>query len=191
METWYSRFGKSAFDLAGAVILIVLLAPAMILIAIVNYFDQGTILFIQTRIGKGNKPFRIYKFKTVLLKDRRQVITPFANFLRAHGLDETPQLFNVIRGDMSLVGPRPLFPDYLSFYTSEELRRHRVKPGITGTAQINGGNDLSWDEKLRMDLYYVSNASFAMDVKILFQSIARIFKNSKHWDVKPLSEERV
>lgn len=162
----------------------------MIIVAVVNYFDQGQVFFRQERIGRSNRPFWIIKFKTVKIKDGRQVVSPFAGFLRSHSLDEIPQLFNVLQGDMSLVGPRPLLPEYLDYYSPQEQKRHLVRPGITGLAQINGGNNLSWEEKFQLDVAYVDQMSLKKDIGIFLKSFSYIFKKSSHWDVMPLNVAR-
>lgn len=190
MGRFYQKKGKRLFDIGGALAILCIFFPLMIVVAAINCFDQRCVFFRQARLGRDDKPFRILKFKTVKIINGKPAITPFANFLRSHSLDEIPQLFNVLSGEMSLVGPRPLFPEYLPYYSQEEKKRHHIKPGITGSAQINGGNDLSWDEKLRLDLYYVQNYSLMMDLKILLWSLTRIFTSTKHWDVRLLSEER-
>ena len=135
-----------------------------------------SLLFRQTRIGLQGKPFTLYKFKTMrdpvpgqdALATDAVRMTPFGRFLRATSLDELPTLWNVIKGDMRLVGPRPLLPEYLPLYTPEQMRRHEVKPGITGWAQVNGRNAISWEEKFRLDVWYVDNRTFLLDLRILW-----------------------
>ncbi len=141
-----------------------------------------SLLFPQLRIGLNGKPFTLYKFKT--MRDLRAGedafatdalrITRFGRFLRATSLDELPSLWNVLRGDMALVGPRPLLPEYLSLYTPEQMRRHSVKPGITGWAQINGRNAISWEEKFRLDVWYVDNRSLWLDLRILWMTLWQV-----------------
>ena len=144
------------------------------------------IFFVQKRIGYQNKPFYIIKLKTMrelrgkdgdLLPDEKRV-TIIGRFLRKTSLDELPQLINVLKGNMRLVGPRPLLPEYLPLYNPQQLKRHNVKPGITGWAQINGRNSLTWQEKFELDIWYVENRSFALDVKILWLTFLKIFKKS-------------
>ena len=139
-------------------------------------------LFHQPRIGLHGKPFMLYKLKTMrdpqpgedpLATDATR-ITRFGRFLRATSLDELPTLWNVLRGDMALVGPRPLLPEYLPLYTPEQMRRHEVKPGITGWAQVNGRNAISWEEKFRLDVWYVDNRSFWLDCKILWMTVWQV-----------------
>lgn len=142
------------------------------------------VFFRQTRPGKEGAPFEMIKFRTMLdavdknghsLPDDRR-ITPFGQFLRSTSLDELPELWNVLKGDMSLVGPRPLLMEYLPLYSSEQYRRHNVRPGVTGWAQVNGRNALSWDEKFRLDVWYVDNQSFWLDMKILFLTVQKVVK---------------
>ncbi len=184
------KYVKRILDVVGALMLLVILSPVMFIIIIITYFDQPQVFFKQLRIGKSEKPFAILKFHTIIYKNEGPVITPFADFLRSHSLDELPQLINVIKGEMSLVGPRPFFPDYLSYYTEEEKKRHQVKPGITGLAQVTGGNRISWQQKLQLDLLYVKSISLKLDMEILFKSFGYVFKKSNHWDVVPLTIER-
>ena len=140
------------------------------------------ILFRQTRIGLNGRPFTLYKFKTMRdprpgedrLANDAVRLTRFGRFLRTTSLDELPSLWNVLRGDMRLVGPRPLLPEYLPLYTPEQLRRHEVKPGITGWAQVNGRNAISWAEKFRLDVWYVDNRSFWLDLKILWLTVWQV-----------------
>ncbi|MGD2147264.1 MAG: sugar transferase, partial [Anaerolineae bacterium] len=143
--------------------------------------SSGPIIFQQERPGVGGQPFTIYKFRTMtddrddlgnLLPDAKR-LTPFGRFLRSSSLDELPELFNVLKGEMSLVGPRPLRMSYLPHYTQEQVRRHEVKPGITGWAQVNGRNQLSWQEKLEMDAWYVDNRSLLLDVRILLMTLGQ------------------
>lgn len=142
------------------------------------------VFFWQTRPGKEGVPFKMIKFRTMLdaadeqgnpLHDNLR-ITPFGQFLRSTSLDELPELWNVLKGDMSLVGPRPLLMEYLPLYSAEQYRRHKVRPGVTGWAQVNGRNALSWDEKFRMDVWYVDNQSFWLDMKILLLTILKVVK---------------
>jgi lipopolysaccharide/colanic/teichoic acid biosynthesis glycosyltransferase len=147
--------------------------------------NKGTPFFFQTRPGKNEKLFKIIKFKTMtdardakgeLLPDKER-ITWIGNIIRKTSLDEIPQLLNVIKGDMALVGPRPLLPEYLPLYDEEQKKRHLVKPGITGWAQVNGRNAISWKEKFKYDVWYVENQSFLLDVKILFLTVKKVFKS--------------
>ncbi len=174
---------KRLFDLLFSLFLLVLLLPLFILLAVLVYIDLGSpVLFRQQRPGLQGKPFTFYKFRTMnngtnengrLMPDENR-LTGFGRFLRGTSLDELPQLFNVIRGDMSLVGPRPLLMEYLDLYTDEQMRRHEVRPGITGWAQVNGRNAITWEEKFSLDLWYVDNRSFLLDIRIILLTIARI-----------------
>ena len=147
-------------------------------------FNKGQCFFIQERPGKNERVFKLYKFKTMLdlydsnglpLQDKDR-ITPIGSIMRKTSLDELPQLFNVLLGDMSLIGPRPLLTEYLSLYSIEEKKRHNVKPGITGWAQVNGRNSLTWKEKFKLDLYYVNNYNFWLDTKILGLTLLKVIK---------------
>ena len=179
------RFLKRLFDVLVAFLGIVFFSPVLLIIALlVRFFHGSPILFKQERPGYKGKPFFIYKFRTMtnrlapdgsLLPDAERM-TRFGHFLRATSLDELPELFNVLRGEMSLVGPRPLLMHYLPLYNDEQMRRHDVLPGITGWAQINGRNDISWDEKFKLDLWYVDNQTFWLDIKILWLTFSKVFK---------------
>ncbi len=176
----YRHLGKRGFDLVIAGAMLVLLSPILVLLAIaVHYFHGPPILFRQVRPGFHGRPFMLLKFRTmseerneegVLLSDAQR-LTRFGRFLRDASLDELPELINVIRGDMSLVGPRPLLMEYLDLYTEEQRARHDVRPGITGWAQINGRNTLNWEEKFILDLWYKDHLSFSLDLSILLQTL--------------------
>ena len=180
---FYKTAGKRLFDLLISVIAFVLLCAIFILVTVFLYFaNQGKPFFVQTRPGKKGKLFSILKFKTmndkcddhgVLLPDALR-LTLIGAFVRKTSLDEIPQLLNVIKGEMSLIGPRPLLPEYLSLYSKEQARRHEVKPGITGWAQVNGRNAISWDQKFKLDVYYVDNVSFWLDLKIVFLTLKKV-----------------
>ncbi len=175
---------KRFLDLLVAILGLILFFPLNLLLALIIRLKLGSpILFTQTRPGLHGKPFRMIKFRTMtnacnangeLLPDSIR-LTPFGKFLRTTSLDELPELWNVLKGDMSLVGPRPLLMEYLSFYTLEQARRHEIRPGITGWAQINGRNAISWEEKFKLDVWYVDNQSFWLDLKILFLTIKKVF----------------
>jgi lipopolysaccharide/colanic/teichoic acid biosynthesis glycosyltransferase len=176
---------KRFFDLLVSLLLMILLSPLMLVIAILVRIKLGRpVLFSQARPGLHGKLFNIYKFRTMrdlygpdgqLLPDGER-LTSFGRFLRASSLDELPELFNVIKGEMSLVGPRPLLPAYLERYTPEQARRHDVLPGITGWAQINGRNALSWEDKFKLDLWYVDHHSLWVDLKILVITLWKAIK---------------
>ncbi|PWH13254.1 MAG: hypothetical protein DDG59_14605 [Anaerolineae bacterium] len=176
---------KRLFDLVLSTLLIVILSPVLLATALLVWLVHGSpVIFRQQRPGYLGKPFICYKFRT--MKDRRdeqgnllpdeQRLTALGKFLRSTSLDELPELFNVLRGEMSLVGPRPLLMQYLDRYTPEQARRHEVLPGITGWAQINGRNALSWEEKFRLDVWYVDHWSFWLDLKILALTIIKVLR---------------
>lgn len=176
---------KRLFDVFIAVLGLLILAPILLILAFfVRIFHGTPIFFVQTRPGYRGKPFKIRKFRTMtnrsapdgsLLPDAER-LTRFGRFLRSTSLDELPELLNVLRGEMSLVGPRPLLMQYLPLYNDEQMRRHEMLPGITGWAQINGRNAISWQEKFVLDVWYVDNWSFWLDVKILWLTLAKVFK---------------
>ena len=180
---WYRRWGKRSLDVVLSGLALCLLLPFMALIASLIFLTLGTpILFRQRRPGLHGKPFTLYKFRTMtderdeqgnLLPDEQR-LTRLGRFLRSTSLDELPELWNVLKGDMSLVGPRPLLMEYLPLYTPEQFRRHEVKPGITGWAQINGRNALTWEEKFKLDVWYVDHLSFFLDMKILFLTLWKV-----------------
>ena len=174
---------KHSFDFIVSFLLIILLSPILIIIAmIIKITSKGPVFFIQKRIGFRNKPFNLIKFRTMSIKhDSKGYLLPnhmrinsFGRFLRSTSLDEIPELINVLKGEMSLVGPRPLLDKYLPLYSDEQLRRHEVKPGITGWAQVNGRNALSWKEKFKYDVYYVDNNDFLLDMKIMWLTIKKV-----------------
>jgi lipopolysaccharide/colanic/teichoic acid biosynthesis glycosyltransferase len=182
----YKHFIKPLLDVFTALIGLILLSPifigVVILLAIAN---NGRPFFFQTRPGKDEHLFKIIKFKTMndkkdkdgnLLPDAKR-LTGIGKFVRKTSLDEIPQLLNVLKGDMSLVGPRPLLPEYLPLYNEEQRKRHQVKPGITGWAQVNGRNALSWEGKFEKDVDYVMNQSFRFDLKILFLTLKKVVKS--------------
>ncbi len=180
----YNSFLKYEIDIVIALIGFVILSPLLVLVTIGLFFaNQGTPFFFQTRPGKNGTLFKILKFKTmndkkdakgVLLSDAER-LTPVGAFIRKTSLDEIPQLLNVLKGDMSLVGPRPLLVEYLPLYSEEQSLRHKVRPGITGWAQVNGRNAISWNEKFKLDVWYVRNQSFLLDIKILFLTVKKVF----------------
>lgn len=176
---------KRLFDLVVAFVALVVLSPVLLVLAIMIRRRLGSpILFRQVRPGLHGKPFEMIKFRTMReavdadgkpLPDSER-LTDFGRFLRATSLDELPELWNVFKGNMSLVGPRPLLMEYLEYYTEEESLRHEVSPGITGLAQINGRNTITWEDKLRLDVDYVKNRSFWFDIKIIFKTILKVLK---------------
>jgi lipopolysaccharide/colanic/teichoic acid biosynthesis glycosyltransferase len=172
----YRRFGKRLFDLVLVIPSLIVLSPVIALVAVAARIALGRgVMYRQERPGLGGKPFMLYKFRTMVeahdeqgnpLSDADR-LTPFGNWLRKWSLDELPQLWNVLRGDMSLVGPRPLVVRYLPRYSPEQLRRHEVRPGLTGWTQINGRNTISWEQKFQYDVWYVDHLSFWLDLKII------------------------
>ncbi|EAI3911882.1 undecaprenyl phosphate N,N'-diacetylbacillosamine 1-phosphate transferase [Campylobacter lari] len=182
----YKNHLKRVFDFFLALILLIIFLPFIVFIGIVLKFVQGSMLFKQARPGLNEKIFYIYKFKTMsdekdengeLLPDELR-LKPFGKLIRSLSLDELPQLFNVLKGDMSFIGPRPLLVEYLSLYSQEQKKRHEVRPGITGWAQINGRNAISWEQKFKYDVEYVQNCSFLFDLKIFFMTIIKVLKRS-------------
>lgn len=182
---YFSRGVKIISDRVMAALLLLLFSPILIVVAILLRIRMGSpIVFTQARPGKNNRIFTVYKFRTMtsdcdaegnLLSDEARLI-PLGQFLRKASLDELPQLWNVLIGDMSFVGPRPLLVRYLERYSPEQARRHDVQPGITGWAQVNGRNALSWDEKFRLDLWYVDHWSLRLDLKILLLTVKKVLK---------------
>lgn len=177
---------KRTFDLLVAVPLLIVTLPILLVTAILVRVKLGSpVVFKQQRPGLHGKPFYMYKFRSmtdqrddqgVLLPDSIR-LTPFGQKLRKWSLDELPQLWNVVRGDISLVGPRPLLMDYLALYTPEQARRHLVKPGITGWAQVNGRNAISWEQKFKLDTWYVDHRNFRLDMKILFLTFKKVVRS--------------
>src|SRR5690554_4592751 len=180
----YKNYFKRLFDFLAALIGLLLLSPIFIVVTIgLCFANQGRPFFFQARPGKNERIFKIIKFKTMndkkdaqgnLLPDAER-LTKMGAFVRKTSLDEIPQLINVLKGDMSLIGPRPLRTYYLPLYNEEQRKRHLVRPGITGWAQINGRNAISWTRKFELDVYYVNNMSFWLDLKILFLTIKKVF----------------
>ena len=175
---------KRVFDMLVAALALIMLAPLLAVIAVAVAYRLGRpVLFRQIRPGLRGRPFEMVKFRTMLdAKDAYgkslpddQRLTTFGVWLRSTSLDELPELWNVLRGDMSLVGPRPLLMEYLPLYTSDQARRHDVRPGVTGWAQVNGRNALSWDEKFKLDVWYVDHQSFWLDMKILMLTVKKVF----------------
>ena len=181
---------KRIFDLVFALLLLIVLFPLIIIICIlIIIFDGKPIIFKQLRVGKDEKIFSIYKFRTMALSNIRGCdsdrvnsdnhrISKFGALLRKLSLDELPQLFNIILGDMSFIGPRPLFIEYLNLYNDEQRRRHKVVPGISGLAQVNGRNSISWVKRFNYDTYYVKNQNFFLDLKIIMLTIFRVINMS-------------
>ena len=181
----YKNFFKRFIDFILALIAIIVLSPLLLLLIIIGFIAMsGNPFFTQQRPGKDEKIFRLIKFRTMnnkkdkegnLLPDEVR-LTSYGKFLRSTSLDELPELFNILKGDMSIVGPRPLLVKYLSYYTEEERQRHNVVPGLTGLAQVSGRNTLCWEDKFAMDLQYASNITFLGDIKIILQTVGKVFK---------------
>lgn len=182
----YERYIKRILDFIFAVVLLIVLSPIMLLAAIAIKIEdpKGPVIFKQKRPGKDTKIFEVYKFRTMrvetecdgkLLSDMERM-TKVGSFLRKTSIDELPQLFNIIHGEMSFIGPRPLLVQYLEYYSPEQMRRHEVTPGISGWAQVNGRNAISWEEKFEYDVWYVDNQSFLLDLKIFWLTIYNVVK---------------
>jgi lipopolysaccharide/colanic/teichoic acid biosynthesis glycosyltransferase len=177
---------KRVLDVAAAAVALVVLSPVFLVVAVlVRLKSDAPVVFRQQRPGKGGRIFTLYKFRTMreaapgtsgveAVASDAERLTPFGRTLRATTLDELPQFLNVLKGDMSVVGPRPLLPEYLDRYNEEQARRHEVRPGITGWAQINGRNAVSWDDRFKMDVWYVDHRSFSLDVRILFKTLRAV-----------------
>ena len=181
----YKNLIKPILDFILAFLLIIIFSPIILIVALLIKLKLGSpILFTQERPGLNGKIFRIYKFRTMsderdskgdLLSDELR-LKGFGKLIRKSSLDELPQLFNVLKGEMSFVGPRPLLVEYLKLYNQEQAKRHNVKPGITGWAQVNGRNAISWEEKFKLDVYYVEQISFMLDCKILYMTFFKVLK---------------
>lgn len=179
----YSKIIKPLSDFIVSLVGLIIISPLLILITILlSLANKGKPFFFQNRPGKYGKNFKIVKFKTMtdaVDKDGKPLpdelrLTTIGKFVRKTSIDEIPQLFNVLKGDMSIIGPRPLLPQYLKLYTKRQRKRHEVRPGITGWAQVNGRNAISWTQKFEYDIWYVENISFVLDLKILFKTIKKV-----------------
>lgn len=200
----YAKYIKRTLDLILSLMALIVLMPLMIIIGILVRINLGSpIIFKQKRPGKNEKIFTLYKFRT--MTDKRNIdgnllpdeyrLTKFGKFLRSTSLDELPELINIIKGDMAIVGPRPLLVEYLPYYTEEEKHRHDVRPGLTGLAQVNGRNALQWEERFSFDLQYVKNITFKNDMTIIFKTIGKVIKKEdilvgKQQILLDLDEER-
>ena len=193
----YQNGIKIILDKIVALMALLILSPVLVLLCLVLFLLQRNVFFIQIRVGKNQKRFKIFKFQTMLEKRDRygnllsddERITSFGKFLRKTSLDELPQLFNVLQGNMSLVGPRPLLPDYTHLYSDYQNQRHQVLPGITGYVQVKGRNALTWEERFDFDVYYVEHISFLFDCKILFLTFITLFDFNKSHPQKDISIE--
>ena len=181
----YKNFFKRFFDFFISLIAVVCISPVLIVfIVLLHFANKGAgVFFYQERPGKDGKLFKVIKFKSMtdekdkngVLLPNDQRVTKVGKFIRKFSIDELPQLFNVFKGDMALIGPRPLLKRYLEIYTPEQARRHEVRPGITGWAQVNGRNNISWSEKFKLDVWYVDHCSLWLDIKIIFMTIKNVF----------------
>lgn len=181
----YAKYFKRVLDFLLSLIALIVLLPVLIIVAILVRVKLGSpVIFKQQRPGKNEKIFTLYKFRSMidkrdengnLLPDSER-LTKFGKILRSTSLDELPELFNILKGDMSIVGPRPLLVEYLKLYNEEQKHRHDVRPGLTGLAQISGRNSISWDKKFKEDIFYINNITFIMDIKIIFKTIIKVFK---------------
>lgn len=195
----YTRFFKRFIDFIGALLILLFASPILLVSSLLLIFaNSGKIFFVQKRPGLNSEIFKIIKFKTMndkrdsngeLLPDDKR-LTKIGYWVRKLSIDELPQMINVLKGDMSLVGPRPLLVDYLALYSDEQNRRHDLRPGITGWAQINGRNTLEWKKKFEYDVWYVDNCSFWLDIKILFLTVAKVFKTEGISSEKSVTMER-
>jgi sugar transferase EpsL len=187
MSNFYRCRGKRALDLALATSALIVTAPVQGAVAVITRRNMGRpVLFRQKRPGLQGRAFTLLKFRTMKLDPSgiqspqadAERLTPLGKFLRSSSIDELPELWNVMRGDLSLVGPRPLLMEYLSRYTPEQARRHEVRPGITGWAQVNGRNSVSWEEKFALDVWYVDNVSFGLDIRILWRTVWEVLRRN-------------
>jgi len=183
MKSFYSKIIKRIADFFAALCGLIIISPLLLfLVVLLTIYNNGKPFFYQTRTGKHGKLFTIIKLKTMTDKTDSdgnllpvaQRITKVGDFCRRYSLDEIPQLFNILKGDMSLVGPRPLLPKYLPLYTEEQNKRHNVLPGISGWAQVNGRNTISWEQKFEYDVYYVDHQSFLLDLRIIAKTVEKV-----------------
>lgn len=180
----YKHFFKRFFDFCITLIAIICISPILLVIVIwLHFANKGAgVFFYQERPGKGEKIIKVIKFKSMTderdaegnLLPNEQRITKIGRFIRKYSIDELPQLFNVLKGDMALIGPRPLMPRYLELYTAEQMRRHEVRPGITGWAQVNGRNSITWTEKFKLDVWYVDHCSMWIDIMIIWKTVVNV-----------------
>lgn len=183
----YEKYFKRPLDIIFSLLALIILSPVLLVVAILVRIKLGSpIIFKQERPGKNEKIFKLYKFRTMtdekdkkgkLLPDEKR-LTKFGKILRSTSLDELPELFNILKGDMSFIGPRPLLVEYIPYYTKSEKHRHDVRPGLTGLAQVNGRNTLSWEDKFKLDLKYVNKTTFATDISILWKTFLKVIKRS-------------
>lgn len=184
-KLFYEKYVKRTVDFLLSLVSIIILSPVLLILAVVVRIKMGSpIVFSQSRPGINGKIFKMYKFRTMtnekdengnLLSDEMR-LNKFGSFLRSTSLDELPELFNILKGDMAIVGPRPLLVEYLPLYTRKQARRHEVRPGMTGYAQVNGRNELSWEKKFELDVEYVDNVTFVNDLRIIFKTVKTVLK---------------
>lgn len=184
-KLFYEKYVKRTVDFLLSLVSIIILSPVLLILAVVVRIKMGSpIVFSQSRPGINGKIFKMYKFRTMtnekdengnLLPDEMR-LNKFGSFLRSTSLDELPELFNILKGDMAIVGPRPLLVEYLPLYTRKQARRHEVRPGMTGYAQVNGRNKLSWEKKFELDVEYVDNVTFVNDLRIIFKTVKTVLK---------------
>lgn len=184
-KSFYEKYVKRTMDFLLSLVSIIILSPVLLILAVVVRIKMGSpIVFSQSRPGINGKIFKMYKFRTMtnekdkdgnLLPDEMR-LNKFGSFLRSTSLDELPELFNILKGDMAIVGPRPLLVEYLPLYTEKQARRHEVRPGMTGYAQVNGRNELSWERKFELDVEYVDNVTFVNDLRIIFKTVKTVLK---------------
>lgn len=184
-KLFYEKYVKRTVDFLLSLVSIIILSPVLLILAVVVRIKMGNpIVFSQSRPGINGKIFKMYKFRTMtnekdengnLLPDEMR-LNKFGAFLRSTSLDELPEIFNILKGDMAIVGPRPLLVEYLPLYTREQARRHEVRPGMTGYAQVNGRNELSWEKKFELDVEYVDNVTFVNDLRIIFKTVKTVLK---------------
>ena len=184
-KLFYEKYVKRTVDFLLSLVSIIILSPVLLILAVVVRIKMGNpIVFSQSRPGINGKIFKMYKFRTMtnekdengnLLPDEMR-LNKFGAFLRSTSLDELPELFNILKGDMAIVGPRPLLVEYLPLYTGKQARRHEVRPGMTGYAQVNGRNELSWEKKFELDVKYVDNVTFVNDLRIIFKTVKTVLK---------------
>ena len=183
-------FFKLIFDYFFSLFLIIILFPIQLIIAFLIYLIDGLpIFFYQTRAGKNGKAFKLIKFRTILTIKNKKYVSPLGRFLRLTRLDEIPQIFNIILGHISFVGPRPLYLKYIKLYNKQQIKRLNFKPGITGWAQINGDNNISWKKKFKLDIWYINNFNFLLDLKIIF--FTGIFLIKKIYNYSSLNNKKI
>ena len=177
---FYVKAVKPLLDIVFAFSLFILLFLPLVLVSVFVFIDIGkSPVFTQVRVGKNEQRFKIYKLRTMKQDENEQTMTGLGKLLRSTSIDELPQIINIIKGEMSFIGPRPLLVEYLPFYNNEEKKRHWVKPGITGWAQVNGRNDIEWEKRMILDIYYADNISFLLDLRIVFLTVYQLMKRDK------------